>query len=365
MTKSPIESIISKIPPIKSVEDETEEIDAVPATTARGDDSTNLPPDDKKHPDTEGEDNEENGNEEEFDYFYGTRRSSSTTTKTSKKVPSASGTGKKGIKAEGIPSSLAMGVPHLAQIATKFALGTIVALYILNQQHMLPRGLSSVVSKTLFWPTLPITVSKRLGKWSTQVDDTVIMGGAPIGWLNVPKKLHDKYGVRSVINLCEEYKGPTKQYQKLGIRELCLPTTDHFEPSVEDLKTAVEFIRQHHENKEDMGRVYVHCRAGHGRSAAVVYAWLMSKAEDVDSLDMEKLNEDLCKLRDVRKTLYQQPNVNEFRSWLKLIGKPKEPEQEQEGGEGEDPAGNDSTKQPNGNEFRSWLNLTGKPKQPE
>jgi atypical dual specificity phosphatase len=194
----------------------------------------------------------------------------------------------------------------------------------LNQQHFLPRGISSIVSKTLFWPTLPITFARRLGKWTTQVDDTVIMGGAPIGWLGIPKKLQKQYGVRSVINLCEEYKGPAKQYKRLGIRELRLPTTDHFEPSVEDMKTAVEFIKQHHDNKEEMGKVYVHCRAGHGRAAAIVYGWLMSKEDDVDTIDMERLNAHLCKLRDVRKKLYLQPNINQFHSWLKLRGKPKQ-----------------------------------------
>jgi atypical dual specificity phosphatase len=336
MTTSSTDSL-SKIPPMKLAEDELETTTSSTASaTAGAEDSTTTSSSssgttllsshqDDNHPDQEEEENEED--QEEFDYFYGIRKSS-TAIKTSKRIPVSSGSMAKRGKPEG--TALAIAVPHLAQIATKFALGTIVALYILNQQHLLPRGLSSVVSKTLFWPTLPITLSKRLGRWTTQVDDTVIMGGAPIGWLNVPKKLHEKYGVKSVINLCEEYKGPTRQYQKLGIRELHLPTTDHFEPSVQDMKTAVEFIRQHHDNKDDMGRVYVHCRAGHGRSAAVVYAWLMSKADDVDSLDLEKLNDDLCRLRDVRKTLYQQPNVKEFRSWLKLTGKPKQPQPEQE-----------------------------------
>lgn len=324
---------ISKIPPIKLAEDESETHSVTNGSAtgssvlpSNGDDKHSNEKEDHHGGVQEKEEEEEKGEEGEFDYFYGIRKSSTaTSSKTNKrKIPVPSGRGK--------PSGTTMAItfPHLAQIATKFALGTIVALYILNQQHMLPRGLSSVVSKTLFWPTLPITFSKRLGKWTTQVDDTVIMGGAPIGWLNVPKKLQEQYGVKSVINLCEEYKGPTKQYRKLGIRELHLPTTDHFEPSVQDMKTAVEFIRQHHDNKEDMGRVYVHCRAGHGRSAAVVYAWLMSKADDVDSIDLEKLNEDLCKLRDVRKTLYRQPNIHEFRSWLKLTGKPKQQAQQQQ-----------------------------------
>jgi hypothetical protein len=43
------------------------------------------------------------------------------------------------------------------------------------------------------------------------------------------------FQVRGVINLCEEYRGPLKKYGRLGMEELYLPTTDHFEPAVEDL----------------------------------------------------------------------------------------------------------------------------------
>ena len=41
--------------------------------------------------------------------------------------------------------------------------------------------------------------------------------------------------VRGVINMCEEYKGPTSKYNELGIEQLYLPTTDHFEPSEDHL----------------------------------------------------------------------------------------------------------------------------------
>mmetsp|Transcript_5377 Transcript_5377/g.6580 ORF Transcript_5377/g.6580 Transcript_5377/m.6580 type:complete len:195 (+) Transcript_5377:2-586(+) len=188
---------------------------------------------------------------------------------------------------------------------------------------------------------------KRIGVWcNTDVDDVVVMGGAPFGFLNMPKRLHDEYGVRGVINMCEEYKGPKKEYEKLGMEELWLPTTDHFEPSFEDLQKAVEFIQQYkddlllqdnndaeeqgEEKKEASetdqlltggrkgkgGRVYVHCRAGHGRSAAVVYAWLLSQEDDISNVDMKKLNEKLRSKRNVRKTLWKQKNINKFRSWL-------------------------------------------------
>ena len=59
--------------------------------------------------------------------------------------------------------------------------------------------------------------------------------------------------------------------------------------------------------------MYVHCRAGHGRSAAIAYAWLLTKNPTVD---LQQLNEELCTVRNVRKTLYQQPNILNFHSML-------------------------------------------------
>lgn len=60
----------------------------------------------------------------------------------------------------------------LPKVVLKYFFGVTVGLYILNQKHLLPRPLSAIVSKSLFWPTLPITVSRRIGKWITRVDDT-------------------------------------------------------------------------------------------------------------------------------------------------------------------------------------------------
>jgi len=195
-------------------------------------------------------------------------------------------------------------------VATKFVLGTTIALYILNQKHLLPKSLSAVVSRTLFWPTVPITVSRRIGKWVTNIDDSLVMGGAPFWFYNIPKRLHRDYGVRGVINMCEEYRGPLKRYEKLGMEELWLRTVDHFEPSFEDIKAAVSFIDLKKAKNE---RVYVHCRAGHGRSAAVALAWLIYKNPDENP---QHLNSILCNKRNVRKALWKQPNMKKFHSFL-------------------------------------------------
>ena len=36
--------------------------------------------------------------------------------------------------------------------------------------------------------------------------------------------------------MCKEYRGPIKAYHKLGIEQLHLPTIDHTEPSLQDMK---------------------------------------------------------------------------------------------------------------------------------
>jgi atypical dual specificity phosphatase len=203
-------------------------------------------------------------------------------------------------------------VPNIAVVGLtlRTALGITIGLYVLNQAHLLPQPLASVVSKALFWPTLPITASKRIGKWVTRIDDTVVMGGAPFAFLGYPKRLQEDYHVQGVINMCEEYRGPIRQYKDLGIEELCLPTTDHFEPSQEDLLSALSFIQRYQAQGKS---VYVHCRAGHGRSGAVVFAWLLLKDPKVDP---QQLNADLCKIRNVRSSLWKQPNIKDLHTRL-------------------------------------------------
>jgi atypical dual specificity phosphatase len=196
-----------------------------------------------------------------------------------------------------------------------------VALYLLNQNHCLPRPLSGWVSRVLFYPTLPITVLRRVGtSWETVIDDTVLLGGVPL-WGRL-QALHRDHDVRAVVNLCQEYAGPSLEfYRRVGIdRVLYLPTTDHFEPSITDLERAVSFIADCQAQNQ---RVYVHCRAGHGRSAAIVLCWLWfqqhqhrQQQESIKATSplqqLQQLNHELCRLRLVRRTLWKQPNIQQY-----------------------------------------------------
>lgn len=101
----------------------------------------------------------------------------------------------------------------------------------------------------------------------------VYLGCAPISFLGHPQQLAE-LGVCGVVNMCDEYAGPIDAYKKLKIRQLRLPTVDHFEPSLSQMQEAVAFIESYRKRGE---KVYVHCKAGHGRAASIALVWLMSK----------------------------------------------------------------------------------------
>lgn len=82
---------------------------------------------------------------------------------------------------------------------------------------------------------------------------------------------------------------------------LHLPVLDLTAPTPEQLAEAVKFIQQH----ATQGVVYVHCKIGYSRSAAVVAAWLIStgKAGTVDDA--------ITHLKDKRPTIVIRPEIRE------------------------------------------------------
>jgi len=75
-------------------------------------------------------------------------------------------------------------------------------------------------------------------------------------------------GVKAVVDLTGEFS-ETRAFRALPY--LNLPVLDLTAPSPDDLHAAIEFINAHRHE----GVVYVHCKIGYSRSAAVVASWLM------------------------------------------------------------------------------------------
>ncbi|CAM9257827.1 unnamed protein product [Ectocarpus sp. 6 AP-2014] len=187
-------------------------------------------------------------------------------------------------------------------LGAALAAGGIFGLF---QLRLLPKSWGPWVSKIYFWPTLPFTMIRAFDNYWTKMDDTVYLGAAPVGFLGHADALHAK-GIVGVINMCGEYRGPLEDYARLGIEQLWLPTVDHEEPELADYDRGVAFIQKWNSKG---GKVLVHCKAGHGRSSAIVMAWLLASKRNTTPLEVQR---QMSSKRRVRTFLYKQLNLRLF-----------------------------------------------------
>lgn len=133
--------------------------------------------------------------------------------------------------------------------------------------------LSRIYARIVFWPTLVwnflLGRVLRVRNWWDHIDEHVIVGAYPFS-TDVAALRGE--GVRAVVNTCEEYRGPMREYTQHGIEQLHIPTTDFTHPRLGDIETAVEFIQKY---KLQNDSVYIHCKAGRARSATVAMCWLI------------------------------------------------------------------------------------------
>lgn len=134
-----------------------------------------------------------------------------------------------------------------------------------------------IKARLIFYPTLLWNVVLgrwlKLRNWRDPIDDHVVLGAFPFS-KDVSELAAE--GVKAVVNTCEEYAGPQKEYARYGIEQMRMPTIDFTHPSFVDVNRAVDFIQ---ENVDAGKTVYIHCKAGRGRSATVAICWLMKSKQ--------------------------------------------------------------------------------------
>jgi len=180
----------------------------------------------------------------------------------------------------------------------------LAVLYGANQKKFVPKPLGKYLSRLFLLPTLPMTMLQRSANYFSSIDRTILLGAVPLRCLSHVGRLKG-IGVTGIVNVMDEYEGPSRSYLSDGIQQLHLPTVDHAEPSVEQLKEAMNFIEDH---RSKSGRVYIHCKAGHGRSAAVALAWLVYH----QGCTLENGQQQLNAVRKVRRRLFDQKNLRTF-----------------------------------------------------
>ncbi|EDO40641.1 predicted protein, partial [Nematostella vectensis] len=132
-------------------------------------------------------------------------------------------------------------------------------------------------ARVLFFPSLLwiVATESRSRRWFDRIDSTVILGALP--FKSQTQKLIDE-NVKGVITLNEEFEtkhlcNSKQEWFAWGVTQLRLATVDFGNaPSFAQLLEGVKFIEDMRSKGDS---VYVHCKAGRGRSTTLVACYLM------------------------------------------------------------------------------------------
>lgn len=174
------------------------------------------------------------------------------------------------------------------------------------------KSLDWLKARVVFYPTLAWNALLgrvlKVRNWWDPIDDHVILGAFPFSSDVQPLA---ELGVGGIVNTCEEFGGRVALYQKHGIEQFYMPTIDFTHPAYDDVCGAVDFIQSHVDKNQ---KVYIHCKAGRGRSATVAICWIM-KSRQLSAAQAQKYL--LEKRGHINQHLTQRPVVQQFEADLK------------------------------------------------
>uniref|UniRef100_A0A6B2LG70 Uncharacterized protein n=1 Tax=Arcella intermedia TaxID=1963864 RepID=A0A6B2LG70_9EUKA len=129
-----------------------------------------------------------------------------------------------------------------------------------------------------------INHDKENQPWWDRVTEHIVLGALPFHDKNHRERLVQIENVGAVVIMCQDFEfnpifgKPVSPLDWLesGVEVLHMPTEDFNAPNVTEISTAVSFIQEFLEKTNGSKSVYVHCKAGRGRSVAVVVCYLIS-----------------------------------------------------------------------------------------
>ena len=157
----------------------------------------------------------------------------------------------------------------------------------------------------LIWMRICNLVGKRaLGPFITILDDDIAIGSLPLNASDVETLKSVPYNVGFIVNMCRETVGPLNHYQKHNILHVHTPVPDLSEPTLKEVIDTIALMKTYlrsskrggnvSDNSETKGssrapasslpllksRIFVHCKAGRGRSACMVLCYyIVQQAE--------------------------------------------------------------------------------------
>ena len=97
-----------------------------------------------------------------------------------------------------------------------------------------------------------------------------------------------KLGINCVIDMRSESLFDESLFESIGIKYFNIPVDNYFAPELEQIDTAIEYIKSHITTNNN---ILIHCKEGVGRSSLIIIAYLITTGLDLfESMEIVKSN---------------------------------------------------------------------------
>ena len=97
-----------------------------------------------------------------------------------------------------------------------------------------------------------------------------------------------KLGINCVIDMRRESLFDESLFESIGIKYFNIPVDNYFAPELEQIDTAIEYIKSHITTDNN---ILIHCKEGVGRSSLIIIAYLITTGLDLfESIEIVKSN---------------------------------------------------------------------------
>ncbi|KAF9353173.1 hypothetical protein BGX34_011751 [Mortierella sp. NVP85] len=152
-------------------------------------------------------------------------------------------------------------------------------------------------------------------RWFDRIPSSCLILGA-VPSQHLLSQLQQTESVSNIVNMCGEFQGHLETMTTLGLVQCWIPTPDFTVPTLDSIWVGIHFIakcqaRWQESDGSQQGLVYIHCKAGRGRSATVALCWLVY----FYNLTAQEAQQVLLKARpqaSVDKHIYLHPEVVSF-----------------------------------------------------
>lgn len=168
--------------------------------------------------------------------------------------------------------------------------------------------LFKIITKTIWHPTMALTEFNY-----DPIDDYIILGSIPRDFVNIGEL--KKLGVSKVLTMNEDWELDMVSDPKYaGIRRVQFSTPDFNAPSIDVIISSVREIIKHTNKSDPSGKLYVHCKAGKGRSAIVIicYHMVCKQCTVIEAIEYVKKRRPSLRLNDS-----QLESIYEFNKIMK------------------------------------------------